>query len=148
MESHLTANAMESHLTANAMESHLTANAMESHPTPSVASCGCGSARAGGAAPALMLVPGKPPLADMRRSSSRPAAAAQPGGTSDGANRALHEQQPRFRPTPATYSTVTLFARFRGLSTSLPRITAAWYASNCSGTTVTIGCSGSGTSGT
>jgi hypothetical protein len=25
-----------------------------------------------------------------------------------------------------TYSTVTLFARFRGLSTSVPRITAVW----------------------
>jgi len=32
------------------------------------------------------------------------------------------------------YSTVTDFARFRGWSTSVPRRTATWYASNCSGT--------------
>ena len=29
------------------------------------------------------------------------------------------------------YSTVTLLARFRGLSTSQPRATAMWYASSC-----------------
>src|SRR5262249_56504418 len=32
------------------------------------------------------------------------------------------------------YSTVTLLAKFRGLSTSQPRSTALWYASSCSGT--------------
>lgn len=37
------------------------------------------------------------------------------------------------------YSTVTDFARFRGLSTSVPRAHAVWYASSCSGTTCRIG---------
>ena len=37
------------------------------------------------------------------------------------------------------HSTVTLFARFLGLSTSVPRATAVWYASSCSGTTLRIG---------
>ncbi len=37
------------------------------------------------------------------------------------------------------YSTVTLLARLRGLSTSRPRCTAVWYASNCSGMTVSSG---------
>ena len=37
------------------------------------------------------------------------------------------------------YSTVTLLARLRGLSTSVPRATAVWYASSCSGTTCRIG---------
>ncbi len=46
------------------------------------------------------------------------------------------------------YSTVTLLARFRGLSTLHPRATAAWYASSCSGTTLSSGCSGSGAGGT
>ncbi len=32
------------------------------------------------------------------------------------------------------YSTVTLFARFRGWSTSVPFATATWYASSCTGT--------------
>ena len=40
------------------------------------------------------------------------------------------------------YSTVTDFARLRGLSTSVPRATAVWYASSCSGTTCRIGDSG------
>ena len=39
-------------------------------------------------------------------------------------------------------------AVLRGLSTSLPRMTAAWYASSCRGTTVTSGWSISVTSGT
>ena len=34
------------------------------------------------------------------------------------------------------YSTVTLLAKFRGLSTSVPRTQAVWWASSCSGTTV------------
>lgn len=33
------------------------------------------------------------------------------------------------------YSVVTDFARLRGLSTSVPRAKAVWYANNCSGTT-------------
>ena len=39
------------------------------------------------------------------------------------------------------HSTVTLFAKFRGLSTSVPRAQAVWYASNCSGTTCSMGLS-------
>lgn len=39
------------------------------------------------------------------------------------------------RPGPRNHSTVTLFARLRGLSTSVPRAQAVWYASSCSGTT-------------
>ncbi len=46
------------------------------------------------------------------------------------------------------HSTVTLFAKFRGLSTSCPRSTAAWQASSCSGTTVSKGLSGSEIGGT
>jgi hypothetical protein len=42
-------------------------------------------------------------------------------------------------PRQVGHSTVTLFARFLGLSTSVPRATAVWYASNCSGTTCRIG---------
>ena len=45
------------------------------------------------------------------------------------------------------YSTVTLFARFRGWSTSQPRRTAMWYASSCSGTTATIGIANAGAAG-
>jgi hypothetical protein len=45
------------------------------------------------------------------------------------------------------YSTVTLFARFLGLSTLHPRKTAAWYASSCNGTTLKSGCKHSGASG-
>ena len=41
------------------------------------------------------------------------------------------------------HSAVTLFARLRGLSTLHPRVTAAWYASNWSGTTLSSGWSGS-----
>jgi hypothetical protein len=37
------------------------------------------------------------------------------------------------------YSTVTLFARFRGWSTSVPFNIATWYASSCSGTVYTAG---------
>ena len=45
-----------------------------------------------------------------------------------------------FRATPSgTYSTVTLLARLRGLSTSVPRTSAAWYARSCSGTTCRMG---------
>ena len=39
----------------------------------------------------------------------------------------------------AFYSTVTLFARFRGLSTSRPFSTVVWYARSCNGMTVTDG---------
>ena len=39
------------------------------------------------------------------------------------------------------YSTVTDFARLRGLSTSVPRASAVWYASSCSGTTCSKGLS-------
>ena len=42
-------------------------------------------------------------------------------------------------PWRSRYSTVTLFARLRGLSTSVPRAHAVWYASSCSGTTCRIG---------
>ena len=45
------------------------------------------------------------------------------------------------------YSTVTLFARFLGLSTSWPRRTAAWYARSWRGTVVRSGCTASGRSG-
>ena len=41
--------------------------------------------------------------------------------------------------TACPHSTVTLFARLRGLSTSVPRAHAVWYASSCSGTTCRIG---------
>jgi hypothetical protein len=37
------------------------------------------------------------------------------------------------------HSTVTLFARLRGLSTSVPFTSAAWYASSCSGMTCSTG---------
>ena len=40
------------------------------------------------------------------------------------------------------HSTVTLLARFLGLSTSVPRATAVWYASSCSGTTWSKGLNG------
>src|SRR4051812_38567169 len=40
------------------------------------------------------------------------------------------------------HSTVTLLARFLGLSTSVPRAMAVWYASSCSGTTCSSGLSG------
>ena len=37
------------------------------------------------------------------------------------------------------HSTVTLLARLRGLSTSVPRAHAVWYASSCNGTTCSNG---------
>src|SRR2546427_7126152 len=37
------------------------------------------------------------------------------------------------QPSRRVYSTVTLLARLRGLSTSVPRASAVWYASNCTG---------------
>src|SRR5207249_5918059 len=40
---------------------------------------------------------------------------------------------------PCRYSTVTLFAKLRGRSTSQPRATAMWYASSCNGMTVRTG---------
>src|SRR5579884_2095959 len=49
---------------------------------------------------------------------------------------------------PRVHSTVTLLARLRGLSTSQSLSSATWYASSCSGTTATSGCSQSDTSGT
>ena len=42
-------------------------------------------------------------------------------------------------PARNRHSTVTLLAKFLGLSTSVPRAHAVWYASNCSGTTCRIG---------
>ena len=45
-------------------------------------------------------------------------------------------------PEINTHSTVTLFARLRGLSTSVPRAHAVWYASSCSGTTCSNGLKG------
>ena len=44
--------------------------------------------------------------------------------------------------TEQANSTVTLFAKFRGLSTSVPRAQAVWWASNWSGTTCSMGLSG------
>lgn len=41
--------------------------------------------------------------------------------------------------TDPVHSTVTLFARLRGLSTSVPFTRAAWYDSNCSGITCSTG---------
>ena len=46
-----------------------------------------------------------------------------------------------FKPAPALYSTVTDLAKLRGLSTSVPRAQAVWYASSCSGTTCSSGLS-------
>lgn len=40
---------------------------------------------------------------------------------------------------PSHHSTVTLLARLRGLSTSVPRAQAVWYDSSCSGTVCRIG---------
>ena len=37
------------------------------------------------------------------------------------------------------HSPVTDFAKLRGLSTSVPRAQAVWYANNCSGTTCRMG---------
>ena len=48
----------------------------------------------------------------------------------------------------APYSTVTLLARLRGLSTSRPRSLATWYARSCSGTLQMKGARISGASGT
>ena len=47
-----------------------------------------------------------------------------------------------FMPSKVSHSTVTDFARFLGLSTSVPRAHAVWYASNCSGTTCSMGLKG------
>ncbi len=49
---------------------------------------------------------------------------------------------------PQGYSTVTLFARFLGWSTSHPRSFATWYANSCNGTVTTTGESSSGVAGT
>ena len=49
----------------------------------------------------------------------------------------------REKPGRPRYSTVTLFARFRGWSTLQPRSTAMWYASSCSGTLARMGVSAS-----
>ncbi len=55
---------------------------------------------------------------------------------------------PRRSRVTSGHSTVTDFARFLGLSTSVPRSTAVWYARSCSGIVCTTGdnspaCSGS-----
>jgi hypothetical protein len=50
-----------------------------------------------------------------------------------------HFRRPH-RPA-SSYSTVTLFARFLGWSTSVPRRTAIWYASSCRGMAKRIGAS-------
>lgn len=42
-------------------------------------------------------------------------------------------------PDRLAYSTVTDFAKFLGLSTSVPRASAVWYASSCSAATCRIG---------
>lgn len=42
-------------------------------------------------------------------------------------------------PAFPAYSTVTLLARLRGLSTSVPRTHAVWYDSSCSGIVCTMG---------
>ncbi len=50
--------------------------------------------------------------------------------------------EPRFLSDSAysdNYSVVTDFAKLRGLSTSVPRARAVWYANNCSGTTWSTG---------
>src|SRR5262249_5834400 len=52
------------------------------------------------------------------------------------------------RPTSAAHSTVTLFARLRGWSTSRPRATAAWYARSWSGTVIRMGFSSGSLCGT
>src|SRR2546426_4060782 len=49
---------------------------------------------------------------------------------------------------PTAYSTVTLFARFLGWSTSQSRSTAMWYASSCNGIAQRIGVSSSDGGGT
>ena len=41
-----------------------------------------------------------------------------------------------------TYSTVTDFARFLGISTLVPLIKAQWYANNCNGIVNNIGATG------
>jgi hypothetical protein len=46
----------------------------------------------------------------------------------------------RKSPSPS-HSTVTLFARFLGWSTSVPNRLAIWYENNWSGTIDTMGCS-------
>src|SRR5450631_353780 len=53
-----------------------------------------------------------------------------------------------FGAAESGYSTVTVLARLRGWSTSLPSMSAIWYASNCSGMTLTMGESSSSTRGT
>lgn len=55
--------------------------------------------------------------------------------------RLIHELI-RVSAAAGTHSTVTLLARLRGLSTSVPLAQAVWYASNCSGTTCSSGDSG------
>lgn len=52
-----------------------------------------------------------------------------------------HFNAPAARGVSRSYSTVTLLARLRGLSTSVPRATAVWYASSCSGTACRMGLS-------
>ena len=54
---------------------------------------------------------------------------------------ALRARGPAGREARARHSTVTLFARFLGLSTSVPLAQAVWYASSCSGTTCRMGLS-------
>src|SRR5438477_3350896 len=59
-------------------------------------------------------------------------------GGADLLHRAMISARSALTPCPrpveegSAHSTVTLLARFLGLSTSLPRSTAAWYASSCS----------------
>lgn len=43
------------------------------------------------------------------------------------------------RTRPSAHSTVTDLAKLRGLSTSVPFTSAAWYDSNCSGMTCRTG---------
>ena len=53
----------------------------------------------------------------------------------------------RLKPVASPYSTVTVFARFRGWSTLSPRSRAIRYASSCNGTTASTACRNAGDPG-
>ena len=67
-----------------------------------------------------------------------------PGGTTPGGTAGSAAGSGR----TIAYSTVTDLARFRGWSTSVPRVTAVWYANSWSGMTASAGDSASSVSGT
>src|SRR6185503_8535668 len=77
-------------------------------------------------------------LGSVVRAEDRGEAQPEKEGESGAGDEALHDD----------HSTVTAFARLRGLSTSLPSVTAIWYARSWSGTTVTMGETSSAVSGT